>query len=451
MCTICNVKARMGRLHRYPAKAHLRRVVSNLSTPRTSNFIFLKGASPISVGTSDQFYAFEQESNFYYCSGADHANWYLLYDIAQDHLTFFIPQSRSPRLEVYFGQNLTPDQVLHRYEVDEVKLHDSLGQILPIISPIFYTLENSALVTALTKARSTKDQLEIALIKRANNVSSTAHESAAKAVRHAKSEIEIDTQYRVSCAAQGHRKQAYSPIVGSGVNASILHYADNDQLFGNATMIVIDAAVQIEHYAADVTRTYPIDMTFTAKGAKLYAAVLDIQKTCIRMLKPGTRMSILRDHAHQMLAEYMVSWNWINCSKQECLQYKLTQAFLMHGIGHHIGLDVHDVTPTRNSAAARAIHAAVPTLESDSDENSAPLGVGAIVTVEPGIYFNMPFLKYCYSLPHGHLYNREEISSWEHLGGCRIEDCVLITMNGHENLTPMVKEIEDIEKLCSGI
>lgn len=430
---------------KYPAKAHLKSVADSLSIPLKSNFILLRGASAISRGLSDQVLPFEQESNFYYCTGAALPDWILLYDIKKNESTLFVPPQRRGRDLVYLGQLPSVREVLREYDVDHVCLHDDLGgALISSMSGIFYSITDESLITALTRARSVKDNYEVAACRKANDVSCRGHHKVARQIGRYKNERQAEADFRRVCALQGAAEQAYGPIFGVGRNASVLHYGVNNAEFEDAELLLVDAACSWKHYAADVTRTYPVTGRFSVKGKTLYTTVLTMQKEAIEMLRPGVSLSQLDDHVHSILSDFLVQEGLVRCTREVCMEKKLSKAFMMHGIGHHIGLDVHDVTPMTDMSELRH------TVKVPRVVAQAPLVAGNIVTVEPGIYFNEEFLSTFYESEEvGKLFDEARCREWYSLGGVRIEDCVLITGSGYDNLTSMAKELEEIEAICS--
>lgn len=451
------------RAHRYPAKEHIRRAASHIGTPRRSEYIFLTGSTLIPLGLSDEFHEFLQESNFYYCTGSTQPDWFLFYSIPDDKLTVFVPRPITGRMVAYLGQSETTDEVLARYDVDAAHYHDGLGSVLGRIPAVHYTLSDDNLVLALTRARRVKDKTELDLMRKASQISSFAHLVIARGLGHNRyeSEAEIDIDFRRICASRGAKRQSYAPIVGSGTNASVLHYSTNDKSLGGAELVLIDAAGSINGYRSDVTRTYPIGGKFSELGKKLYSLVLKMQVDSIEMLKPGVKMNDLQNYCHTLLAAKMVEWNWVNCPLEKCVELKLSEVFFMHGLGHQIGLDTHDVDLWDHISSSAFFPKEVSSaceqdrrgrfVTTDSVRVQRPLGIGNVVTIEPGVYFNDYYLKLFYDdTKLGQYYNPDVIDKWKHLGGVRIEDCILVTKDGFEELSTMQKQIDDIEALCSG-
>lgn len=481
------------RRSKYPAKQHLAKIVAHLPHPRKWDHLFLAGAKEVPIGTSDQNYGFIQESFFHYCSGVPHPDCFVLYHIPTHHLTLFIPPRREGRDIVYLGQRESVVEAGERYDVDTVRTSVEVPAVLASLTSGLYTMSDETLRRAMTWARSVKTGREVRTMIRANDISSRAHQAVMAALGEGRvgGEVDLECIFRTACArpdsgddnddggSDDGRQQAYAPIFASGKHASVLHYADNDgPLRGD--MILVDAGCAVNHYASDVTRTYPLskDGRFTPLARRLYAHVLSVQLACIRHVRPGVLISQIAKVAQDLVCEALVAWKFVRCDVRTAKEYELGRAFLMHGIGHHIGLDVHDVTPTVLSSGAGGGGVCAPTndrvprmTESESGTvEEVPLEAGMVITVEPGFYFNAEYLRSFFDSDRvGHFFDRGEIDRWMHLGGVRIEDSVLVTAQsgrhdhhddnhkheddddddrGHRVLTTVPKSIEAIEALC---
>ncbi|BFZ58698.1 hypothetical protein PYCC9005_005763 [Savitreella phatthalungensis] len=505
---------------KYPAKAHLRKVASFLPAEpqRKSNYLLLEGAKVLPRGTSDQTLPFEQESNFYYLTGNNqHPDWWLLYDIPNDKACVFIPPQRAGRDIAYLGQLPSREEVLAAYDVDVVNVLDELGGVLVgrLGGSGFYGIGDDVVREALTWSRVVKDEVEKASLRRASRISAHAHISVATHLRAYRTELEAETQFVASCRARKADGQPpYAPIVAAGTNAAVLHYSANNASFTNPNhtrqLLLIDAAAQSNRYASDLTRTYPLplDGRFTDKGGAVYRVVLEAQKWALSRVRAGVRMSDLQKGVHrEVLAPAVVELGLVNADIETTRSKYLTAAFMMHGLGHHIGLDVHDVTPLRRVhtkslpadvdtahtgdplelALFRAATTARTTARGvlgdavvDGEEGwrweEVALERDMCVTVEPGMYFNREFLSLFRGdtparssdganrpgsavrrtfepqpPPIAKLFNWHAIDTYMHVGGVRIEDTVIVTDHGYENLTDAVpRELEEVEALVRG-
>jgi Xaa-Pro aminopeptidase len=233
----------------------------------------------------------------------------------------------------------------------------------------------------LARLRSAHGPEEIALMDRAVDITRTGHEAAARSTAAGLSERDVQTQIEYAFFSQGATGLSYSSIVGSGPNGAVLHWDQNSRLLASGDLVVVDAAAEYGRYASDITRTYPVSGRFTPEQAKVYRAVYQAQEDIFAAIKPGVSMADLQKVAETSLkgAGYL-------------------EAFI-HGFGHFVGLDVHD-----------------------AGRYDLPLPVGAVITVEPGVY-----------LP-------------ERGFGVRIEDEVLITETGYRLLSERIpRKLEAVE------
>tara|TARA_Y100000813_G_C23995271_1_gene273173 strand:- start:14 stop:676 length:663 start_codon:yes stop_codon:yes gene_type:complete len=214
----------------------------------------------------------------------------------------------------------------------------------------------------------------------------------------------------------GARSPAYSTIVGSGDNACILHYTQNNAQVNDGDLILIDAGAEYQGYAADITRTFPANGKFTHAQREIYTVVLKAQKSVLDMLAPGVTLSQAMLHSVEIITQGLVDLGVLEGSVAENLENETWRQFYMHGLGHYLGLDVHDVGNYK------------------IDGEDRPLKPGIVITVEPGIYISQDS-----NVPE------------KYKGiGVRIEDDVVITATGVDILTADVpKDIDEIEALMA--
>ncbi|CAK3861606.1 Xaa-Pro aminopeptidase [Lecanosticta acicola] len=349
---------------------------------------------------------------------------------------------------------------------------------------------SSTLKQAIDTCRVIKDQYEIERIRRANEITAEAHTSVLRGMHTFDNEAQVDAAYMQVCIARRAKAQAYDPIVGSGPNATVLHYSENLANFGEGQTIVLDAGCEVECYASDVTRTIPINRrnagTWPSKEAEdIYLLVEKIQESCIRQMLPGNKFLNTTWHAHEMVIEGLRRLGILKGDLQEIFHAGVSTAFLPHGLGHHVGLEVHDVSPVphpplvsaeeehiqrfRKSYAEYKPYAASHVQRLSKAEHfslhswghgtvesvDAPvLEPGMVVTVEPGIYFNAFVLERFLKDPQKSKFvDRKVLQRYIPVGGVRIEDDILITKHGYENLTTapkgeaMLKVIQEASKV----
>jgi Xaa-Pro aminopeptidase len=239
-----------------------------------------------------------------------------------------------------------------------------------------------------------KSQEEIALIEHATNVSIEAHRAAWKRAAPGLYEYQVAAAMTVVFGENGCERPAYAPIVGSGPNSVFLHYSRNKRRMDNGEVLLMDVAAECSGYVSDITRTIPVSGKFSKRQRELYNIVLGAQKVSIAAIKPG--VTLLKNTPNSV---YTIAYDYINSHGKDLHGEPLGKYFT-HGLGHHVGLEVHD--------------------ESD---RYAPLEAGMVVTVEPGIY-----------IPEENL-------------GVRIEDIVLVTETGAKVLSAALpREPGEIEK-----
>lgn len=249
--------------------------------------------------------------------------------------------------------------------------------------------------SAMGSLRQVKSEGELKLTRKAVECSMDAHQAAMREVRPGLYEYEISALMQYTFGRAGCTRPAYGPIVGSGYRSTILHYNRNSERMEPGELAVLDVAGEYAHYAADITRTLPVNGRFTPRQREIYEIVLGAQKAAINAVKPG--MSLGRRDPDSL---YQIAYNYINTHGKDSKGQPLGKYFT-HGLGHHVGLYVHDLS-----------------------DLGGRLEPGMILTIEPGIY-----------LPDENL-------------GVRIEDMVLVTKDGHVLLTERLpREVEEIEKL----
>jgi len=355
---------------------------------------------------------------------------------------------------------------LVRYDVDEVRWNDALQAdidhwIESNRDTTIYVLhddqkptnidpphvDRSNLLIAMNSARVIKDLHEIRLIRRANLISAYAHRSVLQAIRHFKNEAQIAATFIDACMSKGTKYQAYSVIAASGENNSTLHYVKNNESLKGRQLVCLDAGCEWECYASDVTRTFPISGYWPSQDAKgIYDIVQSMQTSCIKKLKPGVRFLSLHILAHKIAIEGLLRLGILQGgTPEEIYESGTSRAFFPHGLGHHLGLEVHDVSP-ESILSFQTKEEAYPVLQTELSmppctADSSELEEGMVITVEPGIYFSRYALDHFYlpSPRFSRFINTSVLKKYLTVGGVRIEDDILITADGYENLTTAPK------------
>jgi Xaa-Pro aminopeptidase len=268
----------------------------------------------------------------------------------------------------------------------------------------------------LHELRLVKDDDALAKLRRAVAVTREAHVGAMRAARDGVHEYEIEALIDYTFRKAGGFP-GYGTIVGGGDNATILHYVDNDRPLRRGDLLLIDAGGEIDGFTADVTRTYPVGARFSPAQRRCYELVLAVEKSCIAAVRPGNDIERIHEQAIDLLTRGMIELGLLEGEPAELIEKGAYKRFYMHRTSHWLGMDVHDV----------GIYA--------PDGKSRPLAPGIVLTIEPGLYVAAETAN----VPD------------EYRGiGIRVEDDILVTADGHENLTITIpKEIDDLEALTT--
>jgi Xaa-Pro aminopeptidase len=365
--------------------------------------------------SEDPHYSFFQESNFYYLTGWEEPGAILVVtpepeeeapDVREQSAIpreiLFVPRRR-PSEEKWTGHKLGPDnpnaqQITGFSTIMPAEQFESELQKLLGIYPSLYAIAGEpgmAVLQQIAPMRTIKDVKpklaqqrmvksagEIATIQRATDASIDAHRAAWRAIQPGKYEYQIAAVMVGTYLAEGCRRSAYSPEVGSGPDSTILHYSRNSRRMDAGDVVLMDVGAECDNYASDITRTVPVNGKFTPRQREIYDVVLGAQRAAIAAVKPG--MTIMRKTPNSL---YKIAYEYIDTHGKDLHGEPLGKYFT-HGLSHHVGLDVHD--------------------ESDNDE---PLAAGMVITIEPGVY-----------IPEENL-------------GIRIEDVVLVTETGAKVLS----------------
>lgn len=392
----------------------------------------------------------------------------LTYDVGLDILTLYVPDFDLHRA-IWMGPTLSREDAQDHYDVDRVLYQSSLQAGLegwlservpnsylyvvhasekPKCLPNETPLNSKQLMPAMDAARGVKDEHEIRMIRHANKVSGLAHRSILEHIAKMQNESEIEGLFLDTCISHGARNQAYQIIAASGPNAAILHYDRNNESLRGKPLVCLDAGAEWNCYASDVTRTFPLSGEWPSQYVKdIYQLVERMQEECIKRIRRGTRFLSLHDVAHEIAIDGLLALGVLrNGSHSEIRASGASKVFFPHGLGHHVGLEVHDVS----ESSIMALHPILdptqygpvlnPSVSRSPCTFSAPLlEEGMVVTVEPGIYFSPLALANARKQPCARYIDFEVAEKYVHIGGVRIEDDVLVTADGYENLTTAPK------------
>ncbi|KAK7446236.1 metallopeptidase family M24 [Colletotrichum acutatum] len=471
----------------------------------SDGLVFLPGEPSRSYEDSDMGPTFRQRRYFYYLSGANFADCAVTYELASDRLILWIPYVE-PRQVLWFGSTPGISECLKQLDVDDVRYTTQLNKFLyrhltpgstlyvlhaDQIPPLLHgdllqtaaevRVDTTSLQPAADQARVVKTEYEVAMIRKAAAVSAAAHRKVAERLLKLGNESEIEAIFQAWCTTEGAREQSYAIIAGSGKNASTLHYDANDEPLEGREVVVFDAGCEWHCYASDITRTLPISGRFSTESRAVYDVVARMQDECIARIRPGTLFFDLHVHASRVAQEGLLKLGVLRGDPAEVWDAGTVAAFFPHGLGHHVGLEVHDVSGRERllllnkGTGGRVGKREVITPEMMSAMAQAGVGAGVggaaaaasvpppyrgrqylrknmIVTVEPGIYFCREYIEgYFLSNPrHARFINKAVLERYYRVGGVRIEDDILVTDDGYENLSTGAPKGEELLRVING-
>ena len=387
---------------------------------------------------NDCSYPFRQDSYFWYLTGFNEPNAALLLlktEQAEKAIIFLRP--RDPLLETWNGRRLGVERAPQQLNVNEAYSIEEFATVLPKILKNLTTLYHvpeihtwgDKLVTEsavsfneildwrpmLSEMRLIKSPNEIRLMQQAGQITALGHIKAMQTTRPNRFEYEIESdilhEFNRHCA----RFPSYNSIVAGGNNACILHYTENDCPLNDGDLVLIDAGCEFAMYAGDITRTFPVNGKFSQPQREIYELVLKAQKRAIELLVPGNSIKQANDEVIRIKTQGLVDLGILNGDVDTLIEQQAYRQFYMHGLGHWLGLDVHDVG-------------------SYGQDKQRILEIGMVITVEPGIYIS----------------EDADVPEQYKGIGVRIEDNLLMTEYGNKILTAAApKEIADIENLMN--
>ena len=394
---------------------------------------------------SDVHFLFRQDSDFHYLCAFPEPNALLILDpqSVDKKVTLVVPPS-DPQKELWDGPRFGVDGALKHFGVDEAlptnKVHSVLASIVkgrsvvfpnfdcasPLIKDIQAIISQEAQELSprrirpfLHDVRLIKDDYELSCMREANRVSSAGHIQLMKKATSYSNEAQLDAEFRYFCAMQNQADMAYPAIVASGSNATCLHYIVNNRDYQKDELILVDAGSSHNLYAADITRVFPTSGKFTGAGRELYEATLEIQKRVLAKISTEISLKDLNEYALEESCKILCEMGVIKEAYEVAMQKSLYRKYCPHGIGHHLGLDVHDCSQSTQNYR--------------NSQKKFNLQAGMVITIEPGIY-----------IPKDDM---DVDAKWRGIG-IRIEDNIHILEDGYENLTHACpKEIADIEAL----
>jgi Xaa-Pro dipeptidase len=439
-------------------KLHRKKLLS-LFEENQDGVIYLKGADIMYRYGTDFEFPFRQESNFWYLTGVNEPEYHAVLDIKSGDYHLFAPE-RDAQFAVWHGKIKSNDQIQKDYEPDHLHRANDILSVLKKLAPSTvycldeeqaefiedlnreFNVESDTLQDALTFCRCIKTDYELDLLREAARVNNIAHLEAMKVLKPGMHEYEMKGVFDYHQTTNGLLQPAYTGIHAGGTNSAILHYVENRDKINDGELYLIDAGYECEGYASDVTRTYPANGRFSGDQAAIYQIVLDALNKSIDNVKPGVKMEDLHMGASRIILHGLKELGVVKGDIDEMMENNIFALFFPHGLGHFLGLDTHDVGGYPKGVE-RIDRPGIKFLRVRRE-----LMPGMVITIEPGIYFIPALLKPALENAEQAKYlNADKIESLLNFGGIRIEDNLIITEDGYENLTDVPKEIKDIEEV----
>jgi Xaa-Pro dipeptidase len=436
--------------------------------------VLLQGGQQQSEYDTDRELLFMQESFFQYLFGVKEAGFYGAIELGSGRATLFMP--RLPESwGVWMGRIQPPAHFLEHYAVDEVCYADEIAQVLGRLRPEVLLLlqgrnTDSDLVARpahfdgiegfatdlttlhphLVECRVVKSEGELRVLRWVNEISSAAHVQVMRACRPGIPEYELEALFLHEVYAKGGcRFTAYTSICGCGPNSAVLHYghqgAPNDRVLRKGDLFLDDSGAEYHGYSSDITCTYPVDGRFTDDQKGVYEAVLAANRAVQAAMRPGVPWPDMHRLAERVIAERLREMGLVRGSTDELMARHVPALFMPHGLGHFMGLDVHDPGGYLEGTS-RIDEPGIRSLRT-----VRPLQAGMVITVEPGIYFIDPVLEPALADPAtARLLVPEVLARFRSFGGVRIEDDVVVTATGALNLTRVPREVGEVEGVMAG-
>ena len=414
-----------------------------------------KNSAVVIAGASTQYrnadssHAFRQDSNFWYLSGFNEAESTLVLLVNEKNNVksiAFVPEKNELK-EIWDGYRAGPEGAMKDHGFDLAFNNTEIDQRLPDLlaghNQVFYPVGKSKTLDAdiiewiksakskdrhssaidiadasskVGNQRLIKDEDEIKIMKKACQISAEAHVEAMKFVKPGMTEQEMEAFYQYEFSKRGGRFSAYTPIVAGGENACVLHYVENSKPLIDGELLLVDAGCEFELYASDITRTFPINGKFTAPQLAIYEVVLEAQVKSIEAISTNNNVMDAQTISEKVITQGLIDLGILQGSMEELHAAGAFKDFYMHKIGHWLGIDVHDAGDYME------------------DGDYMKFKPGMVTTVEPGIYISS---------------SSDVEDKWKGIG-IRIEDDILVTAEGNENLTAFVpSNPQEIEALMA--
>lgn len=449
-------------------RARLCQRLKEKAVPERS-IVVLEGGEQLTRYDTDTEAVFRQESFFHWTFGVLESDCFGAVEIDSGKAILFIPRFPNEYV-VWKGIIYPPEHFKEKYEVDEVFYTDEIADVLEKKEPsVLLTLygQNSdsdlfcreaafdgigrfkvnkeVLFPQIVECRVIKTKQELEVLRYVNRVSSEAHKKVMKKIKPNMVEFQLESMFLHYCYSRGGcRHSSYTCIGGSGPNCAILHYghagAPNDRTILNGDMCLFDMGGEYYCYTSDITCSFPVNGKFTDKQRKIYEAVLGASRAVMAQVKPGVSWPDMHRLANRKQLEALKEIGILKGDVDEMIKVHLGAVFFPHGLGHFMGLDVHDVggypegTERIDEPGIRSLRTA------------RILEENMVLTIEPGIYFIDPVLDGALNNPEQAVFiNADVLQEYRGFGGVRIEDDIIVTADGMELMTQVPRTVEEIE------
>lgn len=439
---------------------------SNLSLDSVA---LLQGGAQQHQYDTDRELVFRQESYFMYLFGVTEPDCFAAIDLSSSESILFVP--KLPEVYAVWEGVIHPLEYFKaKYEVSTVKYTEDLNQYFVDRKPTAihtllginsdskaksvpatfegierFNVVTSFLHTAITECRVIKSSIEIEIMRYVNKVSSEAHKKVMKACRPGMMEYQLESLFLHEIYTEGGcRFCAYTCICGTGKSGATLHYGQNCKLIRDGDMVLLDMGGEYNGYVADISRSYPANGKFTQDQIDIYESVLAAQNAVMDKIKPGVSWPELHRLSERVILEQLKSRGFLQGNVDDMVKCHLASVFMPHGLGHLMGMDVHDVGGYPNGTE-RSSEPGLNRLRTNRVLKS-----GMVLTVEPGIYFVDALLNAALVDPvQSAFLVKEKIARFRNFGGVRLEDDIVVTETGMENLTTVTRDIKEIEAIMA--
>lgn len=448
--------------------------LKNESVVAKSALIVLEGGDTLPLYNTDVDYLFQQEPFFTYFFGVREPGCFGTVDVETGYSTLFVPKFHAD-YATWFGRLWTCEDYLNRYEVDEVRYVDELPAYVKELKPKqiltlsgknsdsklkmkpatfdgieYFNVDAEILYNVASECRVIKSPAEIAVLRYVAKISSEAHKAVMTLMKPGLYEYQGEAEFLRHCYfVGGCRHVSYTCICGSGDNSAVLHYghaaAPNNKQIKDGDMCLFDMGANYFGYAADITCSFPANGKFTQDQKLIYNAVLAANNAVQQNAMEGVSWLEMHKLANRVLLSKLRDIGIVQGEIDDMMKAGINGIFQPHGLGHLIGLDVHDVGAYLSTCPPRPFEPGCTSLRT-----ARFLAAGMYMTIEPGCYFVDHLLDKALADPiQSKFLVPDVLQRFRGFGGVRIEDDVLITETGIENFTEVPRTVEEIEKFMA--